>query len=358
MIVQSLLCWICFVVACNVATVGSIHPAHVVPNAISTTIATSERSKVTAKAVLDFPSAIDGGPESWIQSCNTTRPNSTDFLDAIETESEAASCDSDVDPTQDVSRQLRLTTRFLCCLSMISGFGEICSMKSYGCFLNMVTGSTVRILVAILEGRFYSVRVQCCAVSGYIAGVCLSQILQRKRGNRSDISRRESMVASLVPVVWLVLSFFSLPEFLMIFNQMYGNLPQASLVSFSAMAQAAGYGLIAQTLLDSFSISVNVYVITAQYIAIAKSVVDNVLLNRTRSLWSYLINLQQERAVKVLLSFLFGVVLAVGMYEFCTFLVPFQHSLTGLLYAASFIWFSRSSFQSVHIQPSIISSSR
>jgi uncharacterized membrane protein YoaK (UPF0700 family) len=354
---RSLRCWICFVVAFSVVIVGSIHPVLVVPNIIATTIATSERSEVLKKAVLDFPSVIDGIREPWIQcSCNSTLLNSTSstVVNKSETESEVA-YSSDVDSSQEVLRQFSLTTRFLCCLSMISGFGDVCSMKSYGCFINMVTGSTVRIMMAFLEGRFDSVRVQCCAVSGYIVGICLSQIIHQKHGNCTKTDRSESVLVSLRSVTGLVLSFFSVPEIFILCNRIYGNRLQTILTSFSAMSQAVGYGLMAQTLSDSLSISVNVYVITGQYVAIAKSVIDNFLLKRTKSSWAFLINLRQERAVQVLFSFLFGVLVAAGMYQFCAFLLPFQHSLTGLSYAAAFVWFAHSSLESVRDRPSMTS---
>ena len=328
-------CWICFFIAIKVVSVEAIQ----VPAITTASIATSRYPETLQNAVQEISLTEAKIAEPWIESFNTSLVNAT----SIEMES-----DVPFSIERDRTERLRFTTRFLCCLSMISGFGEICSMKSYGCFINMVTGSTVRILVALLEGRYDSERIQLCAITGYILGISLSHILQKYIGNQGNIassSESKTTWVSLKPVVVMVLSFFSIPELFLLLHRVTGNHRQTRFAALSAMVQAAGYGLIAQTLSDSFGISINVYVLTAQYVAIAKSVVDNLRLSLAKERWSLEINSQQRQAVQLMLSFLFGVVVAVSMYRFCAFLLPFQHTLTGILYAVNFVWFAKCSFE-------------
>lgn len=89
---------------------------------------------------------------------------------------------------QRIKRQNRQKTLFTCLLAASAGFGDVRSHRTYGCFVNMCTGNTIRVAVALAESitsissssssSFRKLRdavVPAAVVAGYVAGVALAR---------------------------------------------------------------------------------------------------------------------------------------------------------------------------------------
>jgi uncharacterized membrane protein YoaK (UPF0700 family) len=291
------------------------------------------------------------------------------------------------------------STIFVCALAMISGFGEICSLKSYGCFVNMVTGSTVRIILGIVEGQFDMIRIPLCVTTGYLSGIMLARIFKKnievKRVTPANqlqnnyeilhqrllptrisqmyftyknllqltksIFRKRYTSSLSSELLWsvtpLIFFLFTFPE---VFNAITRTFWGKNIVTFfplslNVLLQAIGYGLIAQIVSDILTIPTNVYVLTGHYVTITKSIIDiyinrlysnsatnstSSLKPRQRSILSFAHNPQQLQSIQILLSFVTGALVALAMYQCCTFLLPIQHSITGFLFITTFLWYS------------------
>lgn len=57
----------------------------------------------------------------------------------------------DDDANDATSRQKRQTSLFMCLLAASAGFGDVRSNRLYGCFVNMCTGNTIRVVTALVE---------------------------------------------------------------------------------------------------------------------------------------------------------------------------------------------------------------
>jgi Protein of unknown function (DUF1275) len=307
-------------------------------------------------------------------------------------------------PVKHPPKQQHLTSSkssaiFLCSLAMISGFGEICSLKSYGCFINMVTGSTVRILLGIAEGQYDTVFVSVCVITGYLSGIMLARIIKKnielnhttqiKQGGMDDdkpilrqpqrhmatrigqlfwikrnltqfiksISQKRNPLSELLwSVTPLILILFTFPELLNIATRRIWDMGIVAYIPlpFKILLQATGYGLIAQVISDTSTIPTTVYVLTGHYVTLSKSFIDE-LLNKQQnsdvlpsttskpdriSIRSFVHTPQQRQSFQIVSSFVIGACVALLMYQYCTFLLPVQHSVTGILFIITFLWYS------------------
>jgi uncharacterized membrane protein YoaK (UPF0700 family) len=289
-------------------------------------------------------------------------------------------------------QQLPSTTAyaiFIYSLAMISGFAEICSLKSFGCFTNMVTGSTVRIVSGIVEGQFSTLGVPMCVTIGYISGIMLGRIVKHyidtMKGihdnvvlvpshrfqqvvSKSSHSRlylrniilRMQIAASRNPssmllrsATPLILILFTTPE---IVRMVLKRTAQDSVfrvpTPFIVLCQAIGYGFIAQAISEVQTIPTNVYVLTGHYVSISKSFINHCLkspintgtaqttLSKIKRILSFVPDQQQHQSMAILLFFALGAAIGIFIHKYCTFLLPIQHSLIGTLFIATFVWYS------------------
>jgi hypothetical protein len=286
-------------------------------------------------------------------------------------------------------------TVFLCTLAVISGFGEICAMKSYGCFINMVTGATIRILMsAVTVGSNNAAAIHPTTtittpfvplgvMTGYLSGVVISRILQHRYHRHHPAVTEQPEISTIAPSTgglgtttgtaatattstsatkatlippWFVIPFvvllFSMPELLTTLCQwrqlQLGTAAQVGgiVTAFYAMIHAVGYGFVAETVSDIVRTPTNVYVLTAHFTTIAKSIVDQFILRNstagtdtTKPSFTLVTTPQQRLSVQIVSSFSLGGIVALYMHRYCKFLLPFQHSVAGLLFASTFVWY-------------------
>ena len=283
---------------------------------------------------------------------------------------------------------------FVYSLAIITGFGEICCLKSYGCFINMVTGSSVRIFMGIAEGQFHTIRLPICVTIGYGAGIIFARILKHhfdsKESLINGIERQQppllvprstmpnsrlglkaflqsitnvppgkrnpssELLWSAIPMIFVL---FSATE---VINAMLKLLLKKSIVqvplTLHVLLQAVGYGLVAQIMSDVQTIPANVYVLTGHFASVTKSFIDQYLQSSTKTnddkslaiglrskiqrLFSFVPTAQQKQSIHIVFFFGIGAMISSLMYKFNAALLPFQHSLTGLFYAIAFLWYS------------------
>jgi hypothetical protein len=288
---------------------------------------------------------------------------------------------------------------FVYTLAIISGFGEICCLKSYGCFINMVTGSSVRIFMGLAEGQFHAIRLPICVTIGYLSGITFARIIKNQcdskmvSKNDDDIDKlsfkqpqqqllptisssrfrlkaflqsltnvfasrqRNSSAELLWSVTPYILILFSATELI---NTMLNHIQISSLIRIPlvlhVLLQAIGYGLVAQIMSDVQTTSpANVYVLTGHYVTVTKSFIDHyiqgqsknnedetstMLLSNIKRILSFVPTAQQRQSINILLFFGSGAMIAALMHKYLAFLLPFQHTLTGMLYTLTFLWYS------------------
>lgn len=301
-------------------------------------------------------------------------------------------------PTQHPLSTITANAIFVYSLAIISGFGEICCLKSYGCFINMVTGSSVRIFMGLAEGQFHTIRLPICVTIGYVTGIIFARIMkyhydsidptaneidtlsyeQSQSQIRPTISnsrfrlktllrsiskaapkqRRNSSSELLWSVTPYILILFSATELInIVLNRIHISSVIRIPLVFNVLLQSIGYGLVAQIMSDvQTTTPANVYVLTGHYVTVTKSFIDQylqrgettnieeesstMLLSKIKRLLSFVPTAQQRQSIDIVLLFGIGAIIAALMHKYLAFLLPFQHTLTGMLYTLTFLWYS------------------
>jgi hypothetical protein len=106
---------------------------------------------------------------------------------------------------------------------------------------------------------------------------------------------------------------------------------------------------------DVQAIPANVYVLTGHYVSVTKSFIDQYLHGYTKrkndksstsiqtelqQLLSFVPTAQQQQSMHIVFFFGIGTMISSLMYKYVASLLPYQHTLTGVLYALTFFWYS------------------
>jgi len=241
--------------------------------------------------------------------------------------------------------EARRTFVFVCLLAASAGWGDVRSHRTYGCFINMCTGNTIRGTMAVVEGQWRNSILSFTVVAGYCAGVSLARsvkhAVENHKANKPTI--KTSPNAKLAQTILLPLVSKSntclaiVPLMIGLFVISDCVMARTTKLFASALPQAIAYGLIHETA-SQISGGTVLFAVTGHWASISRLTTDKICTRQSQPA-------KLSLNASMVASFIAGIVVSVLFLDrIVPLLPPFSYpvnTLTGLGYGLLFCWYGR-----------------
>lgn len=221
-----------------------------------------------------------------------------------------------------VSSALQGQKRFASAMAFLTGWGQLATYFKYQTFSTMMTGNTMWMALAAVEGRVLDVL--------YYMSVILSYLFGQAAFRRSDLTLKSKS-----------LTFVCAPLVLMLFvgSDVLMKILQQRWLPISMLA--FGFGIInsvGQEVAGTLT-----FVITGHYSRLSHQIVDRFSKTAGRKKFR---NEATVKNVVVVLSFIAGIVMAGATKNCWPALWSRSFTVLGILYASLFLWQDRDTLKS------------
>lgn len=260
---------------------------------------------------------------------------------------------------------------FACLLAASAGWNDVRTLREYGCMINLCTGNTIRIAMAIAQGTWQDGIMPGMVVTGYVIGVGLARwmeyLYQQQQQQQNQLNQDLDHVLHPNQQIHAYLDqkyhFLSLPytyvsfckntcyaitPFLAVFfviADVFNTRAKKSIAVFLGVwVQSIAYGLMHETASTKISLEGRtvLFGLTGHWASISRCTTDYLLTRNSQQQRNFTLATSSWMLhLCIVSSLISGVILAVWVMDFFSknaFYVSFPIS-TGLFYVFLFLWF-------------------
>ena len=217
---------------------------------------------------------------------------------------------------------------FVSSMAFITGFVDVICYRRYGCFVNMMTGNTIRFATALAESRLKDAFFYVSLISSYAIGVGMFRVMDLKMRHGNDTKMTgESPLQILTTVAPVVAVLFVLADAVSHFFA--NNRIHAPLLSM-------GFGLTNAATADATGGTI-LYAMTGHITKAAHSFVDYWMLSKPKALKSV------RSHSRIVTCFAAGIFLSIKASQY---VLPITQGLkipmattAGTLFCMLFLWY-------------------
>jgi len=218
-------------------------------------------------------------------------------------------------------------TIFISSIAFLTGCVDTVCYRRYKCYVNMMTGNTIRFATALAESRWTDAFFHISLILSYIVGVGIFRVMDLNLLNGDNMAGESSSQKLLTAVAFMIVALFGLAD--VVSHFFANNRVHAPLLSI-------GFGIMNAASADATGGTI-LYAMTGHITKLGRSYVDYWMLSKPKA-WK-----SCKSHLRIVVCFAAGIALSVKASQYILPLTagfqPPVATTAGALFAALFLWY-------------------